>query len=451
MAPSTIAIIILVLTAIAFAVPRIPIAVTAILASLAMVITGILEPSEALGMFGNDTVIMIAGTSVLATAIFETGLAGRVGRGIMRWHWAVKSEVNFILVMFLVTTALSTVMGNVAVLAIMYPIASSVISESGFIRRKSLYMTMAIASCLGGNVTLAGSSMNMLAQGILETTEGVEAMGFFTLTRGSLPSIAISLVYFMTVGRKLQERVFSGGDGKSDGESGHRPFVRDKAVITACCFVLCIAGFIAGVWTIGMTALLAATICILTGCVSFKTAMLDMDWTTVCVLAGALGFAKGVNDSGAGQVIAEYGLSLLGGPGCQPARGSVYAGAHWRDNHKRHAEQRSGGDNAANSDNDGPDYGGGRHADGGCGCFRRIICLCHTYRHRPYDDVPGSRLPLFRLCQGRWTLQHTRHSRNRAVHTTAVFVLTSGRFLPQRTRFELPLFAPPPAPCVPVE
>lgn len=56
--------------------------------------------------------------------------------------------------------------------------------------------------------------MNMLAQGILETTEGVEAMGFFTLTRGSLPSIAISLVYFQTVGRKLQERVFSGGDGQ---------------------------------------------------------------------------------------------------------------------------------------------------------------------------------------------------------------------------------------------
>ena len=318
MAPSTIAIIILALTAIAFAVPRIPIAVTAILASLAMVIAGILEPSEALGMFGHDTVIMIAGTSVLATAIFETGLAGRVGRGIMRWRWAVKSEANFMLVMFLVTATLSTVMGNVAVLAIMYPIASSVISESGLIRRRSLYMSMAIASCLGGNVTLAGSSMNMLAQGILETTEGVEAMGFFTLTRGALPSIAISLAYFMTVGRKLQERVFSSGDGEADSEGGHRPFIRDKAIITACCFVLCIAGFIAGVWTIGMTALLAATICILTGCVSFKAAMRDMDWTTVCVLAGALGFAKGVNDSGAGQVLAEYGLSLLGGQDASP-------------------------------------------------------------------------------------------------------------------------------------
>ena len=119
---------IFILVAIAFVIPGIPIAVTAILASLSMVIVGILTPSEALSFFGNDTVIMIAGASVIANAIFETGLASKLGKGIVRWKWAVRNERNFLAVMFMVTAALSSVMGNVPVLAIMFPVASAVVS-----------------------------------------------------------------------------------------------------------------------------------------------------------------------------------------------------------------------------------------------------------------------------------------------------------------------------------
>ena len=318
---------IFILVAIAFVIPGIPIAVTAILASLSMVIVGILTPSEALSFFGNDTVIMIAGASVIANAIFETGLASKLGKGIVRWKWAVRNERNFLAVMFMVTAALSSVMGNVPVLAIMFPVASAVVSESeGRIQRKSLYMAMAIASGLGGNVTLAGSSMNMLAQGILQSTEGVESLGFFTLTRGAVPSILISLLYFITVGNMLQRKVFNFSDNDGTPESEHREFRKDKAIITAVCFCLCIAGFIAGIWSIGMTSLLAATVCILTGCISFKTAMQKMDWTTICVLAGALGFAGGVNTSGAGAILAEKALGLFGGSEANPYVGVFMIG-----------------------------------------------------------------------------------------------------------------------------
>lgn len=319
MAQSTTAIIILVLVCIAFAIPKIPIAITAVLSSLSMVIVGIIEPSEALAFFGNDIVIMVAGSTIIANAVFETGLASKLGRGVMRWKWAVKSEKHFLFVMFCASALLSSVMGNVPVLAIMFPIASSVVFESdGRISRKSLYMAMAIASGLGGNVTLAGSSMNMLAQGILETTQGVETLGFFTLARGALPAILISLLYFMTVGNALQKRVFDFSDGGARPNEENVKFKKGKAIITAACFLLCIAGFIAGVWSIGMTALLGASICILTGCISFRRAMDKMDWTTVCVLAGALGFAKGVNVSGACTVIAEKVLGLFGGVNADP-------------------------------------------------------------------------------------------------------------------------------------
>ncbi|MGI6463893.1 MAG: SLC13 family permease [Candidatus Scatomorpha sp.] len=321
MEQSTIAIIILVAVIIAFASSKISIAVTAILASLPMVIVGILEPSEALSFFGNNVVIMVAGCSVLANAIFETGLASWLGKKMMSIRFIVSSERRFLIAMFLTTTLFSTVMGNVPVLAIMLPIAASVISESGGrIRQKTLYMAMAIASGLGGNVTLAGSSCNMLAQGILQSTSGVEPFGFFTLAPGALPSILSSFLFFSTFGYALQEKVFDyEEDGKNEvTQHESTPLNKSKALITGICFILCIAGFVFQIYSIGTTALLAATICVLTNCISFKTAMQKMDWTTVCVLGGALGFAKGVNVSGAGTVIAENLLSLFGGSNANP-------------------------------------------------------------------------------------------------------------------------------------
>ena len=56
----------------------------------------------------------------------------------------------------------------------------------------------------------------------------------------------------------------------------------------------------------------AALLCVLTGCISIKTLFLRMDWNTVWVLAGSLGFAAGISDSGAGQLIADFFIGLLG-------------------------------------------------------------------------------------------------------------------------------------------
>lgn len=317
---STIAIVILIIVIIIFATSIIPIAMTAILASMSMVLTGIISPSEALSFFGNDTVIMVAGTSILASAVFETGLASKFGKICMQWKWAVKNERNALIAMLVITMLLSTIMGNVPVLAIMYPVASVISGESrGCIRKKSLFMAMAIGSTLGGNVTLSGSSCNMLAQGILENTEGVEPLGFFTLARGAIPALFVCILFFAGPGRKLQNRIFEFSETREIfHEEENRTWKKSKAAITAISFCLSITGFVCGFFSIGVTALLGASVCIITGCISFENAMREMDWTTVCVLAGSLGFAKGVNESGAGLVMANALLGLFGGKSADP-------------------------------------------------------------------------------------------------------------------------------------
>ena len=62
---SVIAIIILIFIIISFSSQRIPIAVTALLGGLAMMLFGIIEPADVVSGFGSDTVMMVAGVIVI--------------------------------------------------------------------------------------------------------------------------------------------------------------------------------------------------------------------------------------------------------------------------------------------------------------------------------------------------------------------------------------------------
>ena len=58
--------------------------------------------------------------------------------------------------------------------------------------------------------------------------------------------------------------------------------------------------------------MVAGLLCIVTGCIPVKTAFEGMDWTTVWVLAGGLGFATGLTQSGAGDLIAHTIIGWFG-------------------------------------------------------------------------------------------------------------------------------------------
>ena len=84
--------------------------------------------------------------------------------------------------------------------------------------------------------------------------------------------------------------------------------------------VACVLGFIFNVWNVGIIALVGCAILMGTGCIDFKKSMRDLDWNTLVILSAAQGFAKGLDVSGGGKVIANFILNLFGG---QDA--SVYA------------------------------------------------------------------------------------------------------------------------------
>ena len=312
---STIALIILVVTMVMFAWGKIPIAVTAVCSALAMGIFGVIPFSSAFSGFSNDINLMVIGSMVIGEALFETGVAQKLGTMVIK---AVgTNERLFLVVCIIVSGVLSGFLSNTAVVGMMMPLVAAVAASSkGAITKKNTYMAIGFAANLGGSLTLVGSSPNVVLQGLL-ADYGLETMTFFDLTLGSAPRFIAMIIFYATIGYKLQKKVFNFDEVVNENllAAGEEEKVYDKKkmVISVVILVLMVTGFIVGVWTVGAVAMVAAMACVITGCISIKQVFQRMDWTTVWVMAGSLGMAAGVAKSGAGDLIANTVINLMGG------------------------------------------------------------------------------------------------------------------------------------------
>src|SRR5690625_1804060 len=89
--------VILFVTIILFMGSRLRADLVAILALMALVITGILEPAEALAGFANTVVIMIAGLFVVGAGLLRTGLAQQAGNLLLRFSGDSETKLFFLL------------------------------------------------------------------------------------------------------------------------------------------------------------------------------------------------------------------------------------------------------------------------------------------------------------------------------------------------------------------
>ena len=305
--------VIFVVILISFVMQRRPAGLTAVVGSLLMMIFGIIEPSDVVAPFGSDTVIMVASVLILGSAVFETGAAEIIGSAIVRRMG--RNEKLLIMVLVLTVSLLSSFLSNSAVVAIFLPLLASLArSSGGAITKKNTYMAVGIASVVGGNCTLAGSTPQLTAQAILQTTDSVRELTFWELGKVGFPLVIVLALYYLFIGIRLQKKVFDFPEVEDPAPSGDGGQVRSKAkCITVCLIMLgCVAGFTAGVFSFGTVGAIAAALCILTGCISFDKAFKSLDWNTICVLGGAMGISTALNKSGVVQAVADMIISAFG-------------------------------------------------------------------------------------------------------------------------------------------
>ncbi|MCL2397031.1 MAG: SLC13 family permease [Defluviitaleaceae bacterium] len=320
---SIIALIIIGVALILYITELIPIAVTSILACLALAIFGVISMGTAFAGFGNDIVFLMAGMVVIGNTLFETGVARIVGRKIIALVGG--NEKVFIVVLILVATVPAAFLSNTAAAAMMLPIAAAAIAASGGrFSRRNTYMVVGIAAVTSGGLTVVGSPPQLIAQSILREG-GHDTIGFFELSAVGLPIIGLLLVFYLTIGHSLQKRVFNFPEPAADESTGMSDVAHEEVLspkdrvkrlarmwVAVAVLVFCIVGFITDLWTMGIVAMVGASVCIISGCITQKRAYQTMDWTTIIVIACSLGLSAGLDHSGAGLMIAHAVVDFLG-------------------------------------------------------------------------------------------------------------------------------------------
>ena len=318
---STIALIIMAVTIVLYATEKIPLAVTALLSMLAMAFAGCISFSEAFAGFSNTATLMIIGAGIIGEAVFTTGLADRIGRLIMRMDRL--TETRFVLLAVTVSAILAAMMNAMIGMAIFMPIISAISAKTdGHITRKNTYLPIAIAAVFGGNLAVSGSTSMLNASAMLGESYYGRSLNYFEPLPFALPGLAVCLIIFGLTGCRLQERFFDFPEIRAEAstisrETAEKPLWKQIFVVVD--LALCITAFAMG-GNFGAVALTGGCLAIITGCIKMEEAIRGVSWNTVLIVAGTMGFAKGVEVSGAGQVIADVMLEL-----CGPLSSSPYA------------------------------------------------------------------------------------------------------------------------------
>lgn len=309
MSPAVITLCVLAVAAFFFVTELIPLAVTAIGASIALGLFGVLTPQQVFSGLSDSTVVLFAGMFVIGAAMFQTGLAQKIGIRVVKS--AGTSEGRLMAALMFITIILSAVSSNTATVACLMPVVIQICAVAKIPVSPQL-MALAVAANVGGTITMVGTPPNILMSATLQAT-GMEPFGFFEFGLVGVPLSIVGMIYMLTIGKKFCPRKFVDTiENDKDSDEVKDP---KKMIICAGILLLVVLGM-AFEKNIGIpmqtTAIMGALACVLTGCLSEKHAYLGIDWVTIFLFAGMLPLASAMDKSGAGKMIADAVVGVIG-------------------------------------------------------------------------------------------------------------------------------------------
>ncbi len=190
---------ILVVAIILFVTEWLRVDVVAIGVVVALMVTNLLSPGEAVSGFSNSAVITIAALFVVGGAVMHTGLAGAIGRRIL--VIAGTSEVRLIVVLMVAVALLSGFMSDTGTVAVLLPAVIS-LAWGAKVSPSKLLIPLSFGSLLGGAMTLIGTPPNIIVSDALREA-GFEPFNFFSYTPVGIMLLVAGILFMAFIGRRL--------------------------------------------------------------------------------------------------------------------------------------------------------------------------------------------------------------------------------------------------------
>ena len=290
-----------------FVLEKIPLALTATILSVGLCVTGVLSPSDAFKGYVNSNVILCVGMFVVGQALFETGMANKIGGLVTRF---AKSERQLIIAIMVIVGVMSGFLSNTGTAAVLIPVVCGIADESGFSRSR-LLMPLVFAAALGGNLSIIGAPGNLMGVNALQEL-GLPT-SFFLYAPVGIPMLVAGILYFVLFGYRLLPDAKATDEVAAQRDYSDVP--RWKQVMSLVVLLVVILAMIfedqIGI-KIQVSACLGAIVLVLFGVISEKAALASIDLKVVLLFGGSLALATALDTTGAGTLIADTIVHALG-------------------------------------------------------------------------------------------------------------------------------------------
>lgn len=309
MSQITITLLFLLFAIVMFMWEKIPLGLTSMIVCVGLVVTGVLEWQTAFAGFIDSNVILFVAMFIVGGALFETGMANKIA-GIVT-HFA-KTERQLIVAIMVIVGVMSGFLSNTGTAAILIPVVIGIAAKSGYSRSR-LLMPLVFAAAMGGNLTLIGAPGNMIAQSGMEGI-GLK-FGFFDYAKVGVPILIVGIIYFAFIGYKFLPNKEGSDEGIFDESKDFSHVPKWKQYLSLVILLLTLVGMIfeeqlgIKLCVIGCMGALAL---IITGVISEKDALASIDLKTIFLFGGTLSLAAALEQTGAGELIAEKVIGMLG-------------------------------------------------------------------------------------------------------------------------------------------
>ncbi len=309
MSHTTITLLFLVFTIISFILEKIPLGLTASICAIGLTLTGVVDATTTFSQYVNSNVILCVGMFVVGQALFETGMANKIGGLVTRF---AKTEKTLIVAIMVIVGVMSGFLSNTGTAAVLIPVVCGIADESGYSRSR-LLMPLVFAAALGGNLSIIGAPGNLM--GVNSLQEMGMSTSFFMYAPVGIPMLVIGILYFVCLGYKLLPDGKTTAVAAAEEQQDFSEVPKWKQTVSLVVLILVILAMIfeeqIGI-SIQISACIGAIFLVLTGVISEKEALASIDLKVVLLFGGSLTLAKALDTTGAGELIADKIVGLLG-------------------------------------------------------------------------------------------------------------------------------------------
>ena len=312
MTPAVKCLILLAVVALLFVTEMIPLAITAMGGAIACGLLGFIPIKTVFSGLSNSTVVLFAGMFVVGASMFHTGLAQKIGAGVVKLSGTGENSLMFGIMV--IAAGLSAVLSNTGTAACLMPVVLGICAAAKIPASRQL-MPLAFAAGLGGTITMVGTPPNIIANGALQAAGIANQFGFFEYAKVGIPLTFVGILYMMFIGKHLLPKVDLSADQEIEQEIEASATSATKQYISAAILVVVVLVMAMNFkWiTLEMAAIIGAIVAVLTGCLTEKQAYASIDWVTIFLFAGMMPVSTAMDKTGAGKLIAQWTVGLMGG------------------------------------------------------------------------------------------------------------------------------------------